>query len=325
MPLADDIVKKKRKAAAISILAVVLTFILLFSLGIFSIPWSVVVGFVVYFRMTRADKYVVWLRRFHKNEPKRFRFNYLLNRACPGLCVPITVQDSVFQTSYYSSGARVLVIAPLVLGLGTLLYLLCVATVFSALAALGMDEGLAIGAGLLISLIPVILYVIAVRRQLFNRGFMTLASVDAVEQVDATLQRISQRKLGFQGVMILKCPDDVWQRVVDLVIKHASAVIIDVSDPNENVLWELKTSLEKHGPQCIILACAIRDDDTEDLPGDVHEELEKVVGTDILRELRVLFYPAEQPPPGPARGRLYTNLSKSLSTQLADCMGDPSA
>ena len=211
MSLADEIISKKRKAAGISILAVVLTFILLLSLGVVSIPWSVVVGFVVYFRMVRANKYAVWLRRFHRDEPTRLRFNYLLNRACPGLCIPITVQDSVFKTSYYSAGARILLIAPLVFGLGTLLYLLCVVTVAVALTALGLDDGMAIGVGLLVSLVPLVFFGVAVRKQLINRGFVSLASANALELVGATLKRIGQRKLAFQGVMILKCPDDVWQ------------------------------------------------------------------------------------------------------------------
>lgn len=245
---------------------------------------------------------------------------------CSGLCVPITVQDSVFKSSYYSSLSRALLIVPLVFGLGALLFLLCVVTVTYALTALGIiDEGLAIGVGLLISLVPLVFFGVLVRKQLFRRGFVTLASANAVEQVNATLEKISQRKLGFQGVMIFKCPVDVWQQVVESVITRASAVIIDVSDLNENVLWELKKSLEKHSPQSIILTYAIPGDATEDLPSDVRDELEKVVSSDILRELRVLFYPAEQPRPGPARGRLYTDLSKRLSTELAACMVAPSA
>ena len=110
-----------------------------------------------------------------------------------------------------------------------------------------------------------------------------------------------------------------------MVITRASAVIIDVSDLNENVLWELKTSLEKRSPQSIILTYAMQGDGTEDLPSDVRAELQKVVNPAMLRELRVFCYPAEQPRPGPARGRLYTNLSKNLSTEIAACMAGPSA
>jgi hypothetical protein len=97
MFLADDVRTKRRRAVAICVLAVPLTFILLLALGIVALPWAIIVGFLLYFRMMRADKYAVWLRRFHKTEPKRLRFSMLLNRACSGLCVPITVQDSAFK------------------------------------------------------------------------------------------------------------------------------------------------------------------------------------------------------------------------------------
>ncbi len=320
MSLADQVRAKKRRAAAISVLAVPLTFVLLLALGVVALPWAILVGFFIYFRMIRADKYAIWLRRFHGSKPRRLRFNMLLNRACPGLCVPITVQDSVFKTSYYSSGSRMLLVAPIVFGLGILLYLLCAVTIAVGLAKLGGGDGLTISLGLLMALVPLGLFGYAVKKQMIKRGHIALTPRNAIEEVGSTLQKITQRKLGFQGVMIFKCPDEVWQQVVSLGISRASAVIIDVSDLTENVLWELRTSLEKHRPESVLLTFGVPKNTREELPRIIWAELEKVVGSDSLSRLRVFYYPAEQPPPGLSRGRLYTNLSKGLSAELAACM-----
>lgn len=325
MPLADQVRAKKRKAAAISVLSALLTFLLLLALSLVALPWAIIVGFFVYFRMIRANKYIVWLRRFHRNEPTRLRFNMLLNRACPGLCVPITIQDSVFKTSYYSSGSRMLLVAPVVFGLGTLLYLLCAVTIGIGLGALGVGNGLAVGLGLLIALIPLVFYGYAVKKQMVKRGHVSLTAPKAIEEVDSTLQKITQRKLGFQGVMIFKCPDAVWQQVVSFALSRASAVIIDVSDLTGNVLWELKTALGTHHPESVLITFGFPKGSREELPSTVWAQLEKEVGSENLSRLRVLYYPAEQPPPGLSRGRLYTDLSHRLSTELGACIQNAEA
>jgi len=310
MSLADQVRAKRRRAAKIGLLAGIL------------IP---LVGFWIYFRMTRADKYAIWLRRFHRSEPTRLRFNMLLNRACPGLCVPVTVQDSVFKTSYYSSASRMLLFYPIAIILGVL-DLLLAQRMSDVLANLGVGIRLAGYLGQVVAVVPLgLLLWYAVKKQMVRRGYVALTPDNAIEEVDVTLEKITQRKLGFRGVMVFKCPDEVWHQVVSLGISRASAVIIDVSDLTENVLWELRTSLEKHRPESVLLTFGVPKDAREELPRTARAELEKVVSSDSLSRLRVFYYPAEQPPLGPSRGRLYTNLSKRLSTELAACMEDASA
>ncbi len=325
MILADQVRAKKRKAAAISFLAVLLTFVLLLALGVVALPWAIIVGFFVYLRMIRANKYVVWLRRFHRDEPTRLRFNLLLNRVCPGLCVPITLQDSVFKTSYYSSGSRMILVAPVVFGLATLLYLLCALTIGVGMGMLGVGNGLDIALGLVIALVPLVFFGHAIKTQMFRRGHVELTVSKAAAEVDSTLQKITQRKLGFQGVMIFRCPDVVWRQVVSVAISRASAVIIDVSDLTENVLWELKSALETKHPESVLITFGFPQGSREELPSSVRAQLEKEVGSESVLRLRVFYYPAEQPPPGLSRSRLYTDLSNRLSTELGACIQSAAA
>jgi len=314
MSLADQIRAKMRRAIAISVLAGLLTSVLI------STVWAPAMCLFIYLRLIRADKYIVWLRRFHRREPKRLRFNMLLNGACPGLCIPITIQDSVFKTSYYSSGSRMLLFAPVVFGLGALLYVLCALTITDSLITLGVTSDMNRDFGFLIALVPLVLYGYAVKKLMIKRGHVSLTPRNAIEVVDSTLQKVIERKLGFQGVLIFKCPDEVWQQVVSLVISRASAVIIDVSDITENVLWELRIALERHCPESVLLAFGVPNYTREELPSTTRSELEKVVGSDKLSRLQVFYYPAEQPSYGPSRGRLYTGLHKKLSEKLAACM-----
>jgi hypothetical protein len=102
-------------------------------------------------------------------------------------------------------------------------------------------------------------------------------------------------------------------------------VIIDVSELTENVLWGLRTAMDKHGPESVILTFGVPNESSEELPSNARAELEKAIGSDTLSRLRVFYYPAEQPGPGPSRGRLYTGLSKRLSAEIAGCMENASA
>lgn len=323
MSIADQVRAKKRRATTISGLVVVLTFVFLLALRVVALPWAFVVGYLTYYRMIRTEKYIIWLRRFHRSEPKRFRFNMLLKRACLGLCVPITVQDSVFRTSYYAAWSRMFLVYPIVMGVGSLLYLLCAVTITVPLTMVGVGEGLAFKLGFLMALVPLGLFVYAVKKQVVRRGHVALSPRNAIEVVGSTLLRITQRKLLFNGVMIFKCPNEVWQQVVSLVISRASAVIIDVSDLTENVLWELRISLEKHRPESVLLSFGVPMDTREELPSTTLTELEKVVSSDKLSRLRVFYYPAEVP--HPSFGLWFYSLSKRLTEELAVCMKNASA
>ncbi len=323
MSLVDTVRSKRRKAVIIGMLVTLLAFLLLLALNIYAGPWAVIIGFLVYFKMVRTGKIVVWLRRFHRNEPNRLRFNMLLNRACPGLCIPITIQDSAFKTSYYSSGASLLVIAPLVFGLGTLLYLLCAITIFVSLIALGVSDNIALFLGLVLSIGPLLLYIKGVRTYMARRGHVVLQAKKAREKAEDVLQRIRVRKLAFHGVLILKCVDEVWHDMVRFLLSKADAVIIDVSELSENLMWELETAIASPVGNSMLLTCEVLPDMPQELPESVRSKLENILGPERLSGLRVLYYPAQQPPPGPNRGRMYTRLSKELMSQLAKCIEAP--
>jgi hypothetical protein len=63
--------------------------------------------------------------------------------------------------------------------------------------------------------------------------------------------------------------DIIWQQVVQSYAENAHAIIIDLTNPSENVLWELKTADQIVGPDSIILACA-HDGNQRELPDHVN-------------------------------------------------------
>jgi hypothetical protein len=348
MSLADEIKAKRRKAAMIGCAAFALVFALFIVdysslsesarslLGarkaspildgfifIFLYSSALAVGFIIYFRMTRVDKYVLWLRRFHRRQPERLRFAMLLNRCAPCLCIPITVQDTAFRSSYYSSGARFFLVLPIIISLGSVIWILSGTILLYSLnffviePTIGKWIDVFLIAG---SFVPPIWFAYAVSKYFIGRGYITLEPANAVQKVRATLRRMTHRTLGFNGVLIFKCPDQAWQEVVHLLVSEASAVIIDVSELTENVLWELRTSLQSRAAQSVLLAFGVTTGGREELPDHVRSELSKIIGGEHLSELHVFYYPAEQPQPGPSRGRLYYNLFHKLSAQLSACI-----
>ncbi len=320
MSLIDQVRSRRRKALVSGTIAAMLAFVLLLSVSVVALPWAIVICVFVYLRMVRTDKLVVWLRRFHKNEPKRLRFSMLLNRACPGFCIPITIQDSAFKTSYFSSGARLFILAPLIFGLGSLLYLLCTVTIGLLLSAVGISDQSAFVIGSVVSLGPIISYAYNVKNYLARRGHAVLDAERAMATAEAVLHRAKQQKSAFSGVLILRCVDEVWRDAVRFLLSKADAVIIDVSELTENLMWELETACENRRIDSMLITCGVSPDAPEELPKPVHQKLESVLGRERLSRLHVFFYPMEQPPPGLARGRLYTRLSKELESQLGTCI-----
>jgi hypothetical protein len=142
----------------------------------------------------------------------------------------------------------------------------------------------------------------------------------AKQNAEEVLRRVRGRKSAFHGVVILKCVDEAWRDVVRFLLSKADAVMIDVSELTENLMWELEAATETKGDDSMLITFGVPPDAPQELPEPVHQKLESVLGQEKLSQLRVLFYPAVQPPPGPTRGRLYARLSKELASQLGACI-----
>ena len=273
-----------------------------------------VVGFFTYYRMIRVDRHVMWFRKFHNTDRHRFRFNLLLNTTCSGLCIPITFQDSSFKASYLMSYTKLLLLFPVFMST----WLICF-VMLAVPSVMFFDEPNAAAITWLIvaALLSAALNGLVIWKILEKRGFIRLTDDNANARVSKKLLKLKRRRLMTQGVMIFKCPDEKWREMVLLGITDASAVIIDVTDVSDNVAWEIRSTLEIHEPESILLACGRPEGSGDDLPEKVQAQLETALGADVLAKLKVFYYPEKMPRNQRA---VFAALNKEFRLRLAHCM-----
>jgi hypothetical protein len=274
------------------------------------LPWGLVIGFFVYLKAVRSDRVLVWLRRFHRAEPGLLPFGTVLQRACSGLCVPMTLQDSSFKTSYAVSGIGLLPFYPMI----ALFFFPPILVFLVTQGVLGeLGGGFAAVASFLFSI--VLLW------RLFTRlGYRTLDAKKAMATLDRLVNAIRRRKGQGAGVLVLKCEDQSWQGVVDLALRKADLALLDVTEPSPSVLWELRQACQTMPTKSVILACRSESDQPQQLPQNVAEMVREAVGSDVAARLRVFYYPAKNPPVGPGRQRTYKKTAEALREALKDAV-----
>lgn len=316
MSLAQEIKAKKRNALILGVLAAGGLYGGLMRLGFDIGMWASVAFFFVYFVLTRPKRFVLWLRRFNLANPKRTRFNRILNIACDGLCVPVTIQDSSFDTSYAASWSRLFQLLPLAFGVITILPFIVgfglawIAEQLSANSTVMIVVGIAGGLG------SFCLLLYKYKGSLHRRGQIILRKGSATAHLREVLAKIASRKSIKFGVVVMNCSDEEWQEVVQLAMCEASAVIIDVSDLTANLHWELIQTLRLRDPGSILLACGTTEGRRE-LSTAVRDQLQAIVGEEKLSRLNVFYYPSEA---SWLRGILYNRLARELFQELSSCI-----
>jgi hypothetical protein len=224
----------------------------------------------------RGDKLIVWLRRFHVKRSNGLRFDELLVAACQGLGVPLTVQDS----TYRSSDAEVMPrFVPYLFLWGCWVTAVCVGFIKPPAE---------------LFLASIVLYIFLM---FFLGGRIGYHDLDPGKEREQTLHLIHEirdrrGKHGDDSVLIVRCQDSFWRDIVQLCLRYASAVVIDVTDVSENVIWELKTALQIMPPESITLARGLGDTDRAGLPPEAHEALVAELGEDGSNRVRHFFLPA---------------------------------
>jgi membrane protein implicated in regulation of membrane protease activity len=224
---------------------------------------------------------VVWLRRFHRDQQKPFQ--YFLEYGCRFLAVPVTIQDSSFRYSYSWSLVR---LAP---------YMGLVALPAIALGALAFflnDEIISISfaAGLTLAIMGIVLVIILAVVLSRRFSFLRLRQSNAQENTLQLLNKIRAGKGRYSGVAILSCENVFWRDVVTLCLQRADAIVIDVAEPSDNVLWEIKTALALTCPERILLACPYANA-SQQLPVAVSSLLQTAIGDVPLSRFPTFFYP----------------------------------
>ena len=225
---------------------------------------------------------VVWLRRFHRDQQKPFQ--YFLEYGCRFLAVPITIQDSSFRYSYSWSFVR---FTP---------YMGFVMLPFIALGVLAFyinDEvyGISFAAALTMAIMAIVLMVVSMVVLSRRFSFVRLRQSNAQEKTLQLLDKIRAGKGRYSGVALLSCEKAFWRDVVTLCLQRADAVVIDVADPSDNVLWEIRTALELTSPERILLACPADANTSQQLPVAVSSLLQTAIGDVPLSRFPTFFYP----------------------------------
>jgi membrane protein implicated in regulation of membrane protease activity len=304
LTLLQNRLKRRFKTIVICIaLCIAVSVVLSIVTGQFTgfVPGGLILAWL-FWTSQRTGGVVVWLRRFHRDQQKPFQ--YFLENACRFIAVPVTIQDSSFRYSYAWSFVRLapyagLVVLP-VLALG-------------AIAFFVGDEifGIPFAASLTVAVIMASALLVVSVVFLYRRfSFVTLRQSNAQDKTLQLLDKIRARKGRNSGVALLSCEDSFWRDVVTLCLRRADAIVIDVTDPSENVLWEIKTALELASPERILLACPGYANASQQLPLAVGSLIQTAVGPLPLSSFPTFFYP-------PARNR---STSSDLGNALIKCM-----
>lgn len=320
--------KATKKPALISALIALAVLAVLEMLGLrefrrLSVLAFCVAFFVLFIRYVKSESYsrfVLWLRHFQERDPRQLRLGALLFM-CSDLFIPITLRDSSFGRSigsaYFRLGGRALfLVATVVMPLFPLTALLLVAVL--AWLDLLSDRAIlpVVVLAFFLTLCPVAVYVSAKRKSLGLTGWYLLSVDSPTSQVDSILGRTLQRGNPVADSVVIQCPDEAWREVVEFVVDRASVVLIDVSKPTENLMWEIETVLAKKSLDEVIITCGTNDGARQELSRSVCERLEGILGKDKLSRLRVFCYPTAQPPLGWGRIKLYYTLSRKLREEL---------
>lgn len=285
-------------------LCVAVTIVLSVITGQFTgfVPGALIMAWLLW-TSQRTGCVVVWLRRFHRKDQKPFQ--YFLENACKFLAVPVTIQDSSFRHSATWSNVKMAQYAGLV-GLSGL--------VPGALAFFLSDEVFSRGDNVSLTVAVIAtLAPMAVSGVLLTRrfGFVRLQQSNAQKKTLQLLDKIRARKAKSAGIALLSCGDAFWRDVVRLCLQRADAIVIDVADPSEHVLWEIKTALELNiSPESILLAYPADADASPHLPVALSSLIQKAIGNVPLSRFSTFFYP-------PVRNRL---TSADLGNALIKCM-----
>lgn len=293
--------------------------------GSFLLSPAVILILVLASTFEKGDKLVLWLRRFRVRRPGGTQFDRLLQGACSGFGFPLTVQDSTFKRSLAMSLVKMQILAtPLML-----VSLVIVMVTYRGLArAFGLPDpfsspglpGLVFWLFLGVWIVACVLLNISAYRRL---GYVLLKPANALEKTLRVIRQITKRK-GWHfdtGIFVIHCDDSFWREIVELCLTCASAAVIDVTEPSQNVIWELEMAFSLMAPESIVLACGVGEGAPKEVPVPVREQLLAHLPGPAFARAQTFFYPLHhvqlgQPPWG-RRKDLLTELEARVASAMA--------
>ncbi len=81
---------------------------------------------------------------------------------------------------------------------------------------------------------------------------LAVSSVREIQQAARDIARRSRKVFG-PRLVVLRVASPVWQEAVTELASVSSLPLIDISEPTENVLWELETLTTRFGDRCVVI------------------------------------------------------------------------
>jgi hypothetical protein len=245
---------------------------------------------------------IVWLRRFHRQQHRSFQ--KILEQACMFVGIPITVQDSSFRYSMTMANIKI----------GNLALPAVIVLVLLGLVPM---TPVAVDLLMIITYLIFLMLIISSRKLGYTRLYQSTAEGRTLQ----LFTDVRAHKGSRGGVVILKCEDSFWRDVVSLAIQRADVVIVDVTEPSENVIWELHTAVGVKSPERILLAYE-KDQEPFDLPPTISAKLQAAIGDIPLNRFALFTYPKKR------RGvpwNIQSSWSSNLREILTKCVSHSSA
>jgi len=262
-----------RRAAAISIMAGLVLFAttiaaywafktiprpesIAFDILVLTLQSSLVVPFAIaywlYCRLTRTPKTLLWLRKFRESDRDKYQLQYLIKHATKKCLSPMTIQDASYRASYLRGMLNPLV-APMLIMFLTVATAATAAYIITWQAPPTFNEiwnnpfappRRASYTDFLAGIVVWFFVVPALGYFLIRRlGYRSFADRRGLEKATRRLQAIKSgtTTVAPGSIDVWKCSNENWQSVVHLAVSASDIVLVDLSEVNENIWWEINT------------------------------------------------------------------------------------
>jgi hypothetical protein len=215
--------------------AFMLMLCLTFTTGLFAVSFQRL--------MLRRIGSVLLLRRFHKERAPEFPLTRLFEVGVAPLGFPtFTLRDSQIQSSSWkvrTSGAPLLCAGFTMLGLAAFIT--------------SMKGIIFICASFVIFYFMSLVYLRMQRREKLLMGFLEADRSDRLEIMK--MVRDIGRHFGELGINIISTDDNNWRTIVELLAHNVDLIVIDLSQANEHIVWEINKIIELKYAAKIVWAC----------------------------------------------------------------------
>jgi hypothetical protein len=205
--------------------------------------------------LTRDAKIVLWIRRFHRKDLRRFPFQLFLETSCASVACPITIQDSTYKRSLGDLASR----GPIVLAIQFMLIIVATFIASDLLRRLLLLIAGVIGfdnqPNEFWAVFHFITWLLLIWFCIRHFGFIALSENNYSKKVQKIIERIKSGR-GTSALQILKCEDSFWQKVVLQILPVTDTIVIDVTDITSNIEWELMQVKQHIRPEKVVLICA---------------------------------------------------------------------